>query len=129
VDIFQRRSLIKRWHEDFPAVHDEGGRPGDTSAGIVAFIRERLVDIDPVEVQDEKDAMSDDIEAQNGMQVHSARQEVQLNCVPHMPLSLERDVFINHAGRESSTSLSRSDTSQEHLIWTGYRLDDIHLTD
>ncbi|KAJ7107960.1 hypothetical protein C8R44DRAFT_804481 [Mycena epipterygia] len=36
--IFQRRNLTRKWHEDFPALHTEGGRPGSESAGIVAFL-------------------------------------------------------------------------------------------
>ncbi|KAJ7453781.1 hypothetical protein FB451DRAFT_1519179 [Mycena latifolia] len=43
--IFQKRALVRQWHEDFPAIHTEGGTPGLESAGIVAFIRERLVDL------------------------------------------------------------------------------------
>ncbi|KAJ7368739.1 hypothetical protein DFH08DRAFT_928803, partial [Mycena albidolilacea] len=58
---FQSHSLLKKWHEDFPNLYDEGGHPGDTSAGVVAFIRERLVDFNTVEVQDKKDVISDDI--------------------------------------------------------------------
>ncbi|KAJ7107958.1 hypothetical protein C8R44DRAFT_885339 [Mycena epipterygia] len=46
VHIFQRRDLTRKWNEDFPALHTEGGRPGSESAGIVAFLRERLVDLD-----------------------------------------------------------------------------------
>ncbi|KAJ7208551.1 hypothetical protein GGX14DRAFT_697974 [Mycena pura] len=45
VHLFKRRSLVRQWHEDFPALHTEGGLPGSKSAGIVAFIRERLVDL------------------------------------------------------------------------------------
>ncbi|KAJ7312569.1 hypothetical protein DFH08DRAFT_896725 [Mycena albidolilacea] len=45
VHLFQRRALVRRWHEDFPAIHTEGGLPGSQNAGIVAFIRERLVDL------------------------------------------------------------------------------------
>ncbi|KAJ7908968.1 hypothetical protein B0H13DRAFT_2273065 [Mycena leptocephala] len=45
VHVFQRRTLVRKWHEDFPAIHTEGGTPGSESAGIVAFIRERLVDL------------------------------------------------------------------------------------
>ncbi|KAJ7312561.1 hypothetical protein DFH08DRAFT_896715, partial [Mycena albidolilacea] len=45
VHIFQRHALVRRWHEDFPAIHTEGGLPGSQNAGIVAFIRERLVDL------------------------------------------------------------------------------------
>ncbi|KAJ7105959.1 hypothetical protein C8R44DRAFT_806313 [Mycena epipterygia] len=46
VHIFQRGSLVRQWNEDFPAIHTEGGAPGSESAGIVAFIRQRLVDVD-----------------------------------------------------------------------------------
>ncbi|KAJ7881510.1 hypothetical protein B0H14DRAFT_3857722 [Mycena olivaceomarginata] len=45
VHLLQRRALVRRWHEDFPAIHTEGGPPGSENAGIVAFIRERLVDL------------------------------------------------------------------------------------
>ncbi|KAF7367176.1 Short-chain dehydrogenase/reductase family protein [Mycena sanguinolenta] len=53
VHLFQRRSLVRRWHEDFPALHTEGGLPGSENAGIVAFIRERLVDVgeDPRDIE------------------------------------------------------------------------------
>ncbi|KAJ7219740.1 hypothetical protein C8J57DRAFT_1537038 [Mycena rebaudengoi] len=43
--IFQQYALARKWHEDFPAIHSEGGLPGTESAGIVAFIRERLIDL------------------------------------------------------------------------------------
>nr|GAT48936.1 predicted protein [Mycena chlorophos] len=43
--LFQRKTLTRNWNEDFPALHTEGGLPGTDSAGIVAFIRERLVDV------------------------------------------------------------------------------------
>ncbi|KAJ7252378.1 hypothetical protein B0H12DRAFT_1233908 [Mycena haematopus] len=46
IHIFQRRTLIRRWHTDFPALRTKGGQPESESAGIVAFIRERLIDID-----------------------------------------------------------------------------------
>ncbi|KAJ7112843.1 hypothetical protein C8R43DRAFT_1040290 [Mycena crocata] len=42
----QRRSLMQKWNADFPAMYTEGGHPGSDTAGVVAFIRERLVDID-----------------------------------------------------------------------------------
>ncbi|KAJ7323234.1 hypothetical protein DFH08DRAFT_1029526 [Mycena albidolilacea] len=45
VHLFQRRALVRQWHEDFPAIHTEGSLPGSENAGIVAFIRERLVDM------------------------------------------------------------------------------------
>ncbi|KAJ6450793.1 hypothetical protein C8R45DRAFT_1042791 [Mycena sanguinolenta] len=54
VHLFQRRDLVRQWHEDFPALHTEGGLPGSENAGIVAFIRERLVDLgeDPRNVEE-----------------------------------------------------------------------------
>ncbi|KAJ7740878.1 hypothetical protein B0H14DRAFT_3167863 [Mycena olivaceomarginata] len=125
---FQSHSLLKKWHEDFPNLYDEGGHPGDTSAGVVAFIRERLVDFNTVEVQDKKDVISDDIEAQNSMQDNSVCQEVQLNCVPHMPRDLERDILLNPADCESLNALSGPNKSQEYLIRAGYQLDDLPLT-
>ncbi|KAJ7112842.1 hypothetical protein C8R43DRAFT_961702 [Mycena crocata] len=48
----QRGSLIRKWNEDFPTMHTEGGRPGSDAAGVVAFIRERLVDLDAPSLQD-----------------------------------------------------------------------------
>ncbi|KAJ6491190.1 hypothetical protein C8R45DRAFT_1138267 [Mycena sanguinolenta] len=45
VHLFQRRTLVQSWYEDFPAIQTEGGLPGSENAGIVAFIRERLVDL------------------------------------------------------------------------------------
>ncbi|KAJ7696623.1 hypothetical protein B0H16DRAFT_1647425 [Mycena metata] len=125
VHLFQRRGLIKQWHEDFPALHDEGGRPGDASAGIVAFIRERLVDLDPVEGQDGKDATTDDLEAQNGEQ----NSENQADCAPQSPRSMEGDVLLNPVHNESSTPFSGLNPSRKYLIQAGYRLDDVPLTD
>jgi hypothetical protein len=37
---------MRRWNEDFPAFRTEGGQPGTENAGIVAFMRERFVDIE-----------------------------------------------------------------------------------
>ncbi|KAJ6472527.1 hypothetical protein C8R45DRAFT_936419 [Mycena sanguinolenta] len=57
VHLFQRRALVRRWYEDFPAIQMEGGLPGSENAGIVAFIRERLVDLgeDPRDVEGESE--------------------------------------------------------------------------
>ncbi|KAK7022611.1 hypothetical protein R3P38DRAFT_1121802 [Favolaschia claudopus] len=57
--IFQRGALIRQWNQDFPAIRTEGGLPGSANAGIVAFIRDRLVDLD-TDPRNETD-----IEAQN----------------------------------------------------------------
>ncbi|KAJ7919520.1 hypothetical protein B0H13DRAFT_2656709 [Mycena leptocephala] len=63
--LFQRRALVRRWHEDFPTIHTEGGLPGSELAGIVAFIRERLVD-----VGEEPRATEDDQEHREATDLH-----------------------------------------------------------
>ncbi|KAJ7883257.1 hypothetical protein B0H13DRAFT_2046994 [Mycena leptocephala] len=76
VHIFQRRRLIRNWNEDFPALYTEGGQPGSSSAGVVAFLRERLVDLDdedtqhsssdpvhPVVLKDEPDALNPPVDS------------------------------------------------------------------
>ncbi|KAJ6582887.1 hypothetical protein DFH09DRAFT_1275309 [Mycena vulgaris] len=45
VHYFQRAALMDKWHEDFPKLRTEGGSRGSPSAGVVAFLRERLVDV------------------------------------------------------------------------------------
>ncbi|KAJ7438971.1 hypothetical protein FB451DRAFT_1192348 [Mycena latifolia] len=60
---FQGRSLIAKWHEDFQAIHSEGGRPGTANAGCVAFLRERLLDRDAKDSSTANDG--DDLEAQH----------------------------------------------------------------
>ncbi|KAJ7760207.1 hypothetical protein DFH07DRAFT_1021968 [Mycena maculata] len=62
--LMQRRSLVKRWNEDFPAIRTEGGLPGSDNAGIVAFIRDRLVDVGTDE-NDARDPNRTDLEAQD----------------------------------------------------------------
>ncbi|KAJ7826886.1 hypothetical protein B0H14DRAFT_1243640 [Mycena olivaceomarginata] len=61
VHVFQRRTLARQWHADLPALRTEGGQPGSGSAGIIAFIRERLIDID----QDPQATAEKDLEAQH----------------------------------------------------------------
>ncbi|KAJ6587681.1 hypothetical protein DFH09DRAFT_1359310 [Mycena vulgaris] len=62
VHIFQRRRLERQWRADFPALHSEGSLPGSKSAGIVAFLRERLVDLGEDPQREEGD--SPDLESQ-----------------------------------------------------------------
>ncbi|KAJ6588322.1 hypothetical protein B0H19DRAFT_203264 [Mycena capillaripes] len=66
VHLFQRRKLIRNWNEDFPALYTEGGQPGSEPAGIVAFLRERLVDLDDEDkdLDDDEDGHPGDLEAQ-----------------------------------------------------------------
>ncbi|KAJ7820814.1 hypothetical protein B0H14DRAFT_3472001 [Mycena olivaceomarginata] len=44
--IFQHRPLMENWHEDFPAICTEGGKSGSETAGVVAFIRDRLLGVE-----------------------------------------------------------------------------------
>ncbi|KAF7341147.1 Short-chain dehydrogenase/reductase family protein [Mycena venus] len=46
VHVFQSRTLKRNLHEDFPVLLTEGGQPGSQSAGLVAFLRDRLLDTD-----------------------------------------------------------------------------------
>ncbi|KAJ7628937.1 hypothetical protein FB45DRAFT_919582 [Roridomyces roridus] len=57
--VFQRGALIRRWHEDFPKLHTEGGLPGSKDAGIVAFIRQRFIDIDDPRNDDDEDNLKE----------------------------------------------------------------------
>ncbi|KAJ7025130.1 hypothetical protein C8F04DRAFT_1300507 [Mycena alexandri] len=83
VHIFQRRKLKRQWHKDFPALHTEGGQPGSESAGIIAFLRERLVDVgDPDE--------SDDLEAQRNSDAEHPNEVTHVGSVP-IPNSPTRD--------------------------------------
>ncbi|KAJ7808308.1 hypothetical protein B0H14DRAFT_3762260 [Mycena olivaceomarginata] len=63
VHILQRGALVRQWNADFPAIHTEGGLPGSEQAGIVAFIRERLVDLGERPMNSDCD--KEDIEAQS----------------------------------------------------------------
>ncbi|KAF8895219.1 hypothetical protein BD779DRAFT_1498193 [Infundibulicybe gibba] len=46
---FQKKRLRHAWNVDFPKIKTEGGTPGTEEAGLVAFLRERLIDIDLLE--------------------------------------------------------------------------------
>ncbi|KAF8173428.1 hypothetical protein K438DRAFT_2051565 [Mycena galopus ATCC 62051] len=92
VHIFQRRDLTRKWHEDFPALHTEGGRPGSESAGIVAFLRERLVDLDD-------EYIPGDLEAQVSNNPHA---ESDANGPEEK--EWERDVVTLEHSRPGSTS-------------------------
>ncbi|KAJ6535388.1 hypothetical protein DFH09DRAFT_1404504 [Mycena vulgaris] len=110
--IFQRGALARRWHEDFPTIHTEGGTPGSESAGIVAFIRERLVDLgeDPRSAADEPH----DIEAQ---------------MPPSMsPYDSESAADAHQRAAHSSTQI-RDKEWTPHQHHPEYRLDEISLLD
>ncbi|KAJ6497332.1 hypothetical protein C8R45DRAFT_1128957 [Mycena sanguinolenta] len=69
IHIFQRRALVRQWHDDFPSLRTEGGQPGSESAGIVAFIRERLIDID-------QDTQPNDLEAQHSRSSSGSQEDL-----------------------------------------------------
>ncbi|KAF8211155.1 hypothetical protein K438DRAFT_26040 [Mycena galopus ATCC 62051] len=82
VHVFQRAALVRQWNDDFPVIHTEGGLPGSERAGIVAFIRERLVDLGEDPLRPTCD--SDDIEAQNNDHTSANGQEI---AIEHEELS------------------------------------------
>ncbi|KAJ7029916.1 hypothetical protein C8F04DRAFT_1115455 [Mycena alexandri] len=67
IHIFQRNTLVRRWHADFPALRTEGGVAGSETAGVVAFIRERLIDID----EELPAAPQNDLESQSSVLNHT----------------------------------------------------------
>ncbi|KAK6977159.1 hypothetical protein R3P38DRAFT_3125561 [Favolaschia claudopus] len=79
VHIFQQEALIRQWHEDFPAIHTEGGLPGSKHAGIIAFIRDRLVDLDP-------DPKQVDEEFDSGAQIKKLMIKITSMCAGDHPL-------------------------------------------
>ncbi|KAK7030145.1 hypothetical protein R3P38DRAFT_895868 [Favolaschia claudopus] len=106
--IFQKGALVRRWHEDFPAIRTEGGLPGSKNAGIVAFIRDRLVDLgeDPRLSEEE---VGYDVEAQK-LETEMDEEEVTLVQSP-----VERSIADPPPRRRASE--------------TGYILDEIPLLD
>ncbi|KAJ7628739.1 hypothetical protein FB45DRAFT_1004239 [Roridomyces roridus] len=49
IHIFQRNTLLRNWHADYPALKAEGSKP----PGAVAFMRDRMIDIPQPEEEDE----------------------------------------------------------------------------
>jgi hypothetical protein len=108
VHIFQRRRLERQWRADFPALHSEGGLRGSKSAGIVAFLRERLVDLGEDPQRAEGD--SPDVEAQTAG-------VVQTDDEDDIPIS--KSQAFQHS---KTTSASKS-------LELSYNLDEIPLLD
>jgi hypothetical protein len=109
VHIFQRRSLVSQWNEDFPTLHSEGGLPGSESAGIVAFIRERLVDV------------GDDPKSN-----HESPNDLEAQTVPETLTSTGgemREAICQMLHRSPDPSFTSRQS--EYLLGTGYRLDDV----
>jgi hypothetical protein len=109
VHIFQRRSLVRQWHEDFPTLHSEGGLPGSESAGIVAFIRERLVDV------------GDDPRLN-----HDSSNDLEVQTVPETLTSTGGEMReANRRALHRSPDPSFTSRESEYLLGAGYRLDDV----
>ncbi|KAF7354185.1 Short-chain dehydrogenase/reductase family protein [Mycena venus] len=112
VHIFQRRRLVQNWHDDFPALRTEGGKPGSEGAGIVAFLRERLV----VAGDEEMSYPVRGAEAQTSSLAYGLRQT-----------SSHKGDAITRAGIAET---SQDDVSDVESMWkSGYRLDDVPLMD
>ncbi|KAJ6559845.1 hypothetical protein B0H19DRAFT_1069575 [Mycena capillaripes] len=121
VHIFERRRLVRQWHRDFPALRTEGGTPGFEGAGIVAFLRERLVDIG----DDEEFPVEPDLEAQN------KSRDIHGNELRHNGCPQEAQFDASRMSDDDTRSIqsdNSSDTTKS--IWKGgYRLDEIPLMD
>ncbi|KAJ7743005.1 hypothetical protein DFH07DRAFT_979737 [Mycena maculata] len=108
IHIFQRRSLIRRWHEDFPALNSEGGRPGSESAGIVAFIRERLINTeDPQSIADQTSSGTEARRSLSDSPTRSGRESPSENVKGIK--GVDREFRSRHSG---------------YLLDAGYRLHD-----
>ncbi|KAJ7106004.1 hypothetical protein C8R44DRAFT_987545 [Mycena epipterygia] len=118
VHIFQRRALVRQWNEDFPAIHTEGGQPGSESAGIVAFIRQRLVDLgeDP---RSTADGHETDLEAQT-QEPGSEPDTIEV----HGAYSVQES-----GGEDDTTEIQINGSHSEVKFHRGYFLEEIPLLD
>ncbi|KAJ7712245.1 hypothetical protein B0H14DRAFT_3638401 [Mycena olivaceomarginata] len=103
IHFLQRRMLMRRWNEDFPAFRTEGGQPGTENAGIVAFMRERFVDIEsegPKINEVEPQHLSEDVS-------HPEEMQEKDNGVPCDILGVETDGNVQHCepGEEGGLNL------------------------
>ncbi|KAJ7238183.1 hypothetical protein C8J57DRAFT_1246604 [Mycena rebaudengoi] len=118
VHIFQRASLAKKWRQDFPAIRTEGGQPGSREAGIVAFLRERLVDLD--EEESEAEDTPGDIEAQPSSGHMVVKDENSTNSNESRPM-------VNEEELEKTSDEGASSEERESL--GGYGLAEIPSID
>ena len=115
VHLFQRRALVRQWHNDFPTLHTEGGLPGSESAGIVAFIRERLVDL-------EENPQHDQDELQSTQEPESDRSS---DSVARTLVETEEEIKV------AEPKIPSRSRQSGYLLDAGYHLDgmDIPLMD
>lgn len=62
VHVFQRKHLLEALRVEYPAFRNEGGQPGSDGAGVVAFVRKHLIDIDVDNEDNNTEPVSDDTE-------------------------------------------------------------------
>ncbi|KAJ7684092.1 hypothetical protein DFH06DRAFT_1288514 [Mycena polygramma] len=108
IHIFQRNALVRSWHTDFPALRIEGGAPGSESAGVVAFIRERLIDIEeepPATSKTDAESQNSDFDQTgNGSRVSIMDTDYRLELpLLNSSLGFENGVSRDLGGVESQT--------------------------
>ncbi|KAJ7278258.1 hypothetical protein C8J57DRAFT_1503159 [Mycena rebaudengoi] len=115
VHYFQRRDLLRQWREDFPALYTEGGQPGSVNAGIVAFIRERLVDLG----EEEGPATRPGVEAQDGPATQTESHPGIPERTPDTftarePMDPELDGSSIHTGDTGITEWATGESTENH---------------
>ncbi|KAJ7201423.1 hypothetical protein GGX14DRAFT_544777 [Mycena pura] len=101
---------FRNWQQDFPALRTEGGQPGSEQAGIVAFLRERMVDVD----DDDRD----------GPAARPEKDESAIPLVavlPHAPVELEDKSMEDKDDDGQSGSEARGEGRVVELHWSSGR--------
>jgi hypothetical protein len=101
---FDQKELTRKWKEDFPALRTEGGQPGSDHAGIVAFIRERMVDVD----DDDEDEPAGMRKTGNARDVKPATSEesgiLLVAMQPATPVDSEEDKSVEDKASEGQSA-------------------------
>jgi hypothetical protein len=121
IHLFQRRQLVRKWNEDFPALRTAGGRPGSEDAGIVAFLRKRLVDLE------------DDDDTAREMDLEAKHQRPNIRCAELSDRGPAHDTELigKRTTHDDNTSFHSDDTSwtSNSMSKRGYPVDEISLID
>lgn len=82
VHSFQKDRVRNAWNADFPNIKSEGGLPGSQEAGLVAFLRESLVDLGGLDgsSDEEEEEQKEDSEAQIAPR-HAGFEDVNTNLL------------------------------------------------
>jgi hypothetical protein len=110
---------VRQWHRDFPALRTEGGTPGSEDAGIVAFLRERLVGLE----DGEESLPPADFEAQrNSPEIHGEGR--------YSGLAQDEQLAASRTGDVDTRSVQTNDSfdTTPSIRKGGYRMDEIPLT-